>query len=256
MIRIRSETFVAFAVLAALSLTASAPCKADASPTQAVPLRICMLSGSLEYKSDVSLDLFKKYLEKRYNVKITLLRRRAKDNLPGLEALEHCDVAVFFTRRMTVDGEDLERIKRYCLAGKPIVGIRTASHGFQNWLAMDREVLGGNYKNHYGHRYKCTVAIVPEAKDHPILAGFKPFVSEGTLYRNTGLAKDTHVLLTGSIPEHAEPIAWTRVHKGARIFYTSLGHLEDFNNEGFLKMITNAVFWVTKRPTPKPKTKP
>lgn len=220
------------------------PSGGAASPA---PLRVCMLSGSLEYKSDASLTVYKVYLEKRYNVTCTRLIRQAKDRLPGLEALDNCDVAIIFTRRMTLGGEDLQRIKRYCQSGRPVVGIRTASHAFQRWLALDKEVFGGNYNGHYGSGPKCQITIEPKAKDHPILAGFKPFVSVGSLYKNTGLAKDANVLLTGSIPGHTEPIAWTRTYKGGRIFYTSLGHPDDFKDESFLRMITNAVFWVTNR---------
>jgi len=55
------------------------------------------------------------------------------------------------------------------------------------------------------------------------------------------------VLLTGSIPGHGEPIAWTRMHKGGRIFYTSLGHQKDFEEEAFLKLMTNAILWSANR---------
>ena len=81
------------------------------------------------------------------------------DELPGLEALDTCDVAVFFTRRLMIDGEDLARVKKYCESGRPIVAIRTASHGFQNWLEFDKLVLGGNYRGHYGN--KLTMKAVP-----------------------------------------------------------------------------------------------
>src|SRR5256885_10409834 len=30
-------------------------------------------------------------------------------------------------------------------------GLRTASHAFENWKEWDRDVLGGNYHNHYGN---------------------------------------------------------------------------------------------------------
>jgi type 1 glutamine amidotransferase len=157
---------------------------------------------------------------------------------------------------MTIDGADLDRIKKYSLSGKPIVAIRTASHGFQNWLEMDRKVLGGNYKNHYGNKFKTKISINPKAKDHPILKGFEVFVSEGSLYRNTGLAKDSNVLLYGAITGHTEPIAWTRVFNGGRIFSTSLGHTVDFKNASFLRMLTNALYWTVKRQTPKPVAAP
>ncbi len=258
MTRTWSTAAVAAAALVLIPLYSCAgnakPKSADAQTPKAKPppLRVCMLSGSLEYNSDASLALYKDYLEKRYDVRCTLLRRRAKDRLPGLEALENCDVAIVFTRRMTIDGADLARIKKYCLAGKPIVGIRTASHAFQKWLALDKEVFGGKYKGHFGNGPITQVKIAPKASGHPILTGVKTFTSIGSLYKNTGLATDTNVLLTGSIPGHTEPIAWTRIYKGARIFYTSLGHVQDFKNENFLRLITNGLFWVVKREPPKP----
>jgi putative membrane-bound dehydrogenase-like protein len=211
------------------------------------PLKVCLISGSEEYKSDDSLRAFQKYLEDHYNVQCTRAFRKTDNDLPGLENLETCDVALFFTRRLTISGEQLERVKKYCQAGKPIVAVRTASHGFQNWLAFDKEVLGGNYSNHYKAGPVTEVRLVDKAKDHPVLAGVQPFRSPGSLYKNTGVAKDVEVLLTGSIPDHTEPIAWTRVHNGGRVFYTSLGHPDDFKDQNFQRLLVNALFWTAKR---------
>lgn len=216
------------------------------------PLWVCLISGSLEYKSDESLASFQKYLEKNYPLKCSRAFRKADDDLPGLECLDDCDVALFFTRRLTIDGKQLERIKKYCEAGKPIVAVRTASHGFQNWLAMDNEILGGNYKSHYGEALAVKVTIADKAKTHPVLAGVKGLTSAGSLYKNTGLAGDVEVLLTGNISDHSEPVAWTRQHKGGRVFYTSLGHPKDFEDENFRRMLANALFWTAKREPVKP----
>jgi putative membrane-bound dehydrogenase-like protein len=213
------------------------------------PMVVCLVSGSLEYKSDESLKKLQEYLESHYNIRCTWAKYRAVDDLPGLENLETCDVALFFTRRMTIKGQQLERVKKYCAAGKPIVGLRTASHGFQNWLAFDKEVLGGNYHNHYKEGPICQGKIID--KDHPILKGVQPFTSPGSLYLNTGIAADTHLLMTGTIPGHTEPLAWTRLHKGGRVFYTSLGHPSDFENEQFVRLVVNALFWTAKRESPK-----
>jgi hypothetical protein len=198
------------------------------------PLRVCLVSGSLEYDSDASLGALQKYLEKNYRIECSRAFRKTDSDVPGLDNLDRCDVMVLLTRRLT-------------MAGKPLVGIRTASHAFQNWLDLDKEVLGGNYKMHYPAGPVMGVAVTDAGKGHPILAGVKPFKSQGSLYRNTGLAKDANVLLTGSIPEHTEPIAWTRNYKGGRIFYTSLGHQKDFEDENFVRMIANALFWTTNR---------
>ena len=50
------------------------------------------------------------------------------------------------------------------------------------------------------------IKLVESAKDHPILRGVQPYRSEGSLYKNANVAKDVQVLLTGSIPEHTEPV--------------------------------------------------
>jgi putative heme-binding domain-containing protein len=226
---------------------AGQPARAEAAMSDRA-LRVCLVSGSLEYNSDESLSRFQKYLEDRYHVQCSRAFRRSDDDVPGLENLEHCDVMLLFTRRLSISGEQLERVKKYCVAGKPVVAVRTASHAFQNWLALDRDVLGGDYRGHYGVGPLVDVRLRQQAKDHPILDGIRPFQSAGSLYKNPQVARDVEVLLTGGIRDHTEPVAWTRVHNSGRIFYTSLGHPQDFNEESFRQLLANALFWCTKRP--------
>jgi putative membrane-bound dehydrogenase-like protein len=211
------------------------------------PLKVLLISGSLEYKSDESLAEFQKYLEANYNVKCLRAFRKTDTDIPGLEQLDSCDVALFYTRRLQLEGEQLERIKKYCRSGKPIVALRTASHGFQKWLEMDKEILGGNYSNHYKEGPICEVKFADKGKEHPVLAGVKEFKSVASLYKNPNIAKDCEVLLTGSIPGNSEPLAWTRVVNGGRVFYTSLGHLKDFEDDNFRRLLVNALFWTAKR---------
>jgi putative membrane-bound dehydrogenase-like protein len=214
------------------------------------PLKVCLVSGALEYHSDESLTHLQKYLEKHYNVRCTHAFRKADDDIPGLENLDACDVMLLFTRRLKISGAQLARIKKYCQAGKPIVAVRTASHAFQTWLALDKEILGGNYQGHYGGGPITEVHVVEAAQSHPILKGVQPFRSVGSLYKNSGLSADNVILLTGTIPAHSEPVAWTRIQHGGRLFYTSLGHQEDFNDPNFLRMLANALFWTTGRKSP------
>ena len=58
--------------------------------------------------------------------------------------------------------------------------------------------------------------------------------------------------MTGSISEAVEPITWVRAYKGARIFYTALGHQRDFSEESFRRLLVNALFWTAGR-TPQAK---
>ena len=59
----------------------------------------------------------------------------------------------------------------------------------------------------------------------------------------------THALLMGTIPgQPSEPVAWVNMRNGSRVFYTSLGHPDDFENTSFRKLLRNAVFWALDRP--------
>ena len=213
------------------------------------PLKVVLVSGSGEYKSAESLPAFAKFLEERFNARATVLQAQGEKEIPGLEALDGCDVMLVFTRRIQLGGDQLERFRKYCLAGKPLVGVRTASHAIQTWLDLDKEVLGGNYHGHYGPGAKQTVAINPKAKDHPVLKGVKGFESEYSLYKTSPIAADATLLMTGSTPKAAapEPAAWVREYKGARIFYTSLGGPKDFDEPSFRQLLVNALFWTARR---------
>jgi len=231
-------------MIVALSGQAAAPLGAAAAQP---PLKVLLISGAPLYDSDAVLTAFQSYLEKNYAVKCSRAFRKADNDLPGLEQLDTCDVALFYTRRLTIDGEQLERVKKYCQAGKPIVGVRTASHGFQKWLEMDREVFGGDYKNHFPDGPPCAVKLTDKAQGHALLAGVKAFSSPASLYKNPGVAQDVEVLLTGTTKDGTEPLAWTRLHNGGRVFYTSLGHKQDFEDENFRRLVVNALFWTAKR---------
>lgn len=215
----------------------------------AEPVRVCLISGSLEYESNESLAELQTYLESNYDIRCSRAFVEGEDikNLPGLENLDSCDVMLLFTRRLKIDGQQLQKIKDYCNAGRPIVGVRTASHALQNWLDLDKEVLGGNYKGHYSNDLVTDVKLVDDAKDDSLLAGVTPFRSAGSLYKNKGIAADCRVLMTGVSPESTDPVTWTRMHNGGRVFYTSLGHQQDFKEESFRRLLANAIYWSAGR---------
>jgi type 1 glutamine amidotransferase len=59
-------------------------------------------------------------------------------------------------------------------------------------------------------------------------------------------------LLIGTIlAKEPEPVAWTNRYRKSRVFYTSLGNLDDFKNPQFLRLLINAVFWGMEKPVPK-----
>jgi len=82
-----------------------------------------------------------------------------------------------------------------------------------------------------------------------------PFTSISSLYEASPLTKSTRTLLIGTIPdEEPEPVAWTNRYRKSRVFYTSLGHVDDFKNPQFRRLLINAVFWAMDKPVLKVKT--
>ena len=212
-------------------------------------ITLTMLSGSFEYDSEDSLTVLEGYLkENAPAVDATLIAYQSEDDNPSLELLEkETDVLLVFTRRLNTEGVELERFKSYCDRGGAIVGIRTASHAYQNWLPFDGEVLGGSYDGHYGSGHTARIEIAEGAGEHPILHEVLPFESLGSLYRNTPISAGATLLLTGRTEQHFEPVAWTHTHGGGRVFYTSLGHQKDFWELDFLRLIENAVRWAASK---------
>ncbi len=96
------------------------------------------------------------------------------------------------------------------------------------------------------------VTLAAGAERHAILKGVEvgKLVGNGSLYKVRPLGESATALLVGEIEGRpAEPVAWVNVYgqKKARVFYTSLGHPEDFKEEGFRRMLVNGVGWAGGR---------
>ncbi|MEM7392308.1 MAG: ThuA domain-containing protein [Verrucomicrobiota bacterium] len=213
------------------------------------PLKIHMISGSKEYKSEPSLKAFEKVLTEHYKVAVTAswVRDGAKD-LPGIEHIPEADLLLVFARRMKLPEEQMKVIRTHWEDGKPVVGLRTSSHAFQKAdnERFDRKVMGGNYTGHYGKEAVAVKATEAGSK-HPTLKGVGPFTS-GKLYKAGELAEGAVTLQTGSIkgkPEQA--VTWVHTYNGGRMFYSSAGVPTDFEDENFRRMLMNAIFWTTRR---------
>lgn len=224
---------------------------------------IVIMIGEDEYQTWESLPEFAKTDLEPLGYHITLIQadKEDKNQFPGLiEALKDADLLFVSVRRRTIPKEQLAAVRQHLEAGKPLIGIRTSSHAFALlpkatlddpalaiWPEFDHEVLGGNYTGHYG-REEAVVTVVEGQKDHSILKGFRPdqYIAHGGLYRNTPLQEGSVELLRGTVPgPRVEPLAWTHLYgpKKARIFYTSMGHIDDFKSEQFRLLLKNAIAW-------------
>lgn len=173
------------------------------------------------------------------------------------EAIRDADLLVLSVRRRTPPAGMIDAIRRHLDAGKPLVGIRTASHAFEvrgrenppgrSWPDFDHEVLGGDYEDHYGAGSTARVRRAAAAADLPILNGVAPsFPSAAHLYKSRRLAPTTTVLLEGTTADGTsatEPVAWINTHAHRRVFYTSLGAPSDFQSPDFRRLLLNGILW-------------
>ena len=219
---------------------------------------LVIISAEDEYKTEVTLPEFAaKHLGRDFKVSFVFETPSKKYDLPGIEVVNEADVLLISARRRPLPKAQLDVIRQYVASGKPVVGIRTASHAFHlmkdqpegldAWVEIDQEMVGGNYKGHTSNTSKGIVRPLENVK-HPILTGVPvgEFTSGGTLYLNTPLDPKTVELMRGRIEgnDKHEPVAWTFDRKdGGRTFYTSLGHLDDFAQPAFQRLLLNGIYW-------------
>ncbi len=215
-----------------------------------------------EYNTKETLSKFAKGQLEPRGMRCTIVHADEADGniFPGLEFLKTADLLFLSVRRRSPKTEQLALVREYLDSGKPLVGIRTASHAFHTrgqhpeghaeWQELDQAVLGGNYTGHHGDGKLAQLSVADGVREHPILNGVSlaSLVGHGSLYKVSPLAKSTSTLLIGTIPEQsAEPVAWTNTYQKGRVFYTSLGHPDDFNQPDFNKLLVNAVFWAINK---------
>lgn len=224
---------------------------------------VVILMGEEEYETERTLPAFaREHLGKDYRVATVWLEEPGRTRFAGIEAVEDADILLVSVRRHPLPPEQMALLKAHVAAGKPVLGIRTASHpfhlrdkpppaGLADWPDFDATVLGGSYTNHHSRDLVTTAWPLAEARDHPILAGIPAaaFPAPGGLYMTAPLAPGAVELLRGRAEGVAreEPVAWTFVRAdGGRSFYTSLGHRDDFRRPEFMRLLTNACGWLAE----------
>tara|TARA_R110002096_G_scaffold39182_15_gene107432 strand:+ start:1529 stop:2608 length:1080 start_codon:yes stop_codon:yes gene_type:complete len=204
-----------------------------------------------------------------------------QSNVPGMEALESADGLVIFARFLALPDEQMKYLDAYLNRGGPVVALRTSTHSFrypedstsiflkyhytydgEEYLkGFGHQVQGQTWVGHYGrnHQQSTRITIVPEKKDHPILKGVESIWVQAGAY--TAEPADDWEILTMAQPlmsmeQDGEPDAtmppmvgeWTRTYEGAngqmgRCFTSLYGASEDFLNDGYRRMLVNAVYW-------------
>ena len=220
---------------------------------------ITFLIAEREYKTEKTLPKFsEEFLSENFFIQFCKAPSEGnqRNHIANSSAIAKADLLFISVRRRAFKEETMELIRSHIAKGKPIIGIRTASHAFQlrkekvpsghqEWPEWDGEIMGGNYNGHYGKELICTIQYATNSRHHPLLEKITPFSTPASLYRNSPLPNASTPLLLGSVKGFPpEPVAW--VHQTpakGKVFYTSLGHEEDFKKPTFNQLLINAINW-------------
>ena len=251
---------------------------------------IVFVTGDDEYRSEELMPQLAKILAVHHGFKCTVLFPISRetgeidpgtcDNIPGLEALKTADLMIIFCRFRELPDEQMKYIVDYMNTGKPMMGLRTATHSFNYTKHKDspyakysfsspdpkggfgRLVLGETWINHYGaHQQESTRGLVAEGmQDSPIAKGCEDIWGPSDVYAITTLPGDSKPVvmgqcLTGMDPKDPPnaakkpvPVAWIKTFTGsegkaARVFTTTMGHGGDLVSEGVRRLLANAAYW-------------
>ena len=222
--------------------------------TVAQPAHLVFVTGDEEYRSEESMPMLGRILERDYGFRITvcfaldnqgIVDPNVLDNIAGLEALADADMMIMFTRFRALPDEQAQYILDFAESGKPMAGFRTATHAFLYRDNPERahlnnewptKVFGQQWITHHGHfddgaNPLTDVTLASGNEDHPILEGVGPFQAYSWLYHVHGgeheLYGDSAPLLNGTALQsgHANndrldrfpltnPVAWTKTYTG------------------------------------------
>lgn len=285
------------AALALLALASPALFAAEPHPNRVVwegdagpgkGKHIVFIAGDHEYRGEETLPALARILAKEYGFKCSVCFttdpadgtiKPGSNHITGLEALKTADLMVLFTRFQAFDDEQMQHIDDYLASGKPVIGLRTATHAFnglkgkfahynegydgeqQDWQGgFGEAILGEHWVGHYGrnHQQSSRLLLEPRQRKHPILRGVNNVHVQCGGY-NAHPREGSTVLARGQIlngmqptaePDETKeilPVVWVRHYQAdnpkSRVFATTHGASEDILNPGFRRLLINAHLW-------------
>ena len=256
--------------------------------------RVVLVSGDEEYRSEEALPMLAKVLSAHHGFDCTVLFAidpetgeidpECQTNIPGLEALDTADLMLIFVRFRELPDEQMRHVVDYVNSGRPVIGLRTATHAFQYsrdksgpYAKYDcenedeafrggfgRQVLGETWVDHHGHHGFESTRALPNrwAEGHPVLRGVADVWGTTDVYAVGELTGSPQVLLDGVVltgmkpddPPKTDaptmPVAWVKEYvggqgKASRVFCTTMGAATDLLSADLRRLVVNAVYWGT-----------
>jgi hypothetical protein len=200
---------------------------------------IVLISGDDEYRSEEAMPMLGRLLAQHYGFTCTVLFPiepetghivpSYQNNIPGLEHLETADLMILLTRFRELPDEQTQHFHNYLLTGKPIIGMRTATHAFHyeknknspfakyHWRNTEKgweggfgqQILGETWVAHHGDHGKegarGLIDGLAQQEDHPILRGVKDIWVASDVYTVKNLPKEAKVLVYGAATSGMSP---------------------------------------------------
>jgi mono/diheme cytochrome c family protein/glucose/arabinose dehydrogenase len=248
---------------------------------------IVLLAGDHEYRSEEMIPALARILAKHQGFKCSVVFSvdektgeidPGSNHMPGIEALDTADLAIFFLRFRDLPADQMKHVSAYMERGGAVMGLRTSTHAFKikadspfakySWdykgadytAGWGHQVLGQSWVGHYGknHQQSTRITAVADKATHPILSGVNNIWVQAGGY--VGKPVDGTILtmaqpldgMKQDSPANAKqapmPSEWIRSYKGAsgkegRVFTSLYGASEDLLNPGYRRMLVNAALW-------------
>jgi len=243
---------------------------------------IVLVAGDEEYRTEETMPMLAKILAKKHGFncivlfstdeKAGFIDPNNQKNIRGTEVLDNADLMIIGTRFRQLPDSQLAPFARFLNAGKPVIGIRTATHAFSGgaktgdfkWAEFGLKILGEKWVAHHGaHKKEGTRSVFETANlKHPVLRGVEEIFGTTDVYtvKNLDLSRAT-VLLRGAVTESLhdrsypvkgpkndpmQALAWLFEYtapdgKGTgKSFCTTMGASVDFADEDLRRLIVNA----------------
>ena len=170
--------------------------------------KIVLISGDEEYRSEEVMPMLAKILSQHHGFDCVVLFSWSKDgthidpnngaSLEGLEQLDDADLMICATRFRTPPAAAMQSFDKFLDAGKPVIGMRTATHGFKGkWSFFGMQILGEQWDGHHGgHKQQGCRGVIEEANaQHAILNGVKDVFAASDVYGVSHLKEESTLLL-------------------------------------------------------------
>ena len=194
---------------------------------------VVLIAADDEYRSEELIPQLAKILAVHHGCQCTVLFAvdpktgfidPGGQNIPGLEALDAADLPATFARFRESPDRQMKHFVDYVESGKPIIGLRTATHAFNTRgtrralmpvQLQQRQILrrlrpasaGRNVDQplRSAQRREHADIIVPGMEHHPIFRGVGQIWGPSDVYAITTLTGDSKPLLLGHVLAGMKP---------------------------------------------------